>query len=68
MDTKEKIVNSAIELFKEMGYDQVSIPKFVKKQELQKEHFITIFKIKVRLFMNILNKYLPIIMIFYLKY
>ena len=46
MDTKEKIVNSAIELFKEMGYDQVSIPKICEKAGITKGTFYYYFQNK----------------------
>lgn len=46
MDTKKKIVNSAIELFKEMGYDQVSIPKICEKAGITKGTFYYYFQNK----------------------
>ena len=44
MDTKEQIVNSAIEVFKEMGYDQVSIPKICEKAGITKGTFYYYFQ------------------------
>lgn len=55
MDTKRKIINSAIELFGQHGYDGVTIDMLVKKAGINKSTFYYHYESKISLFHFVLH-------------
>src|SRR5208337_521492 len=65
---RDEIVKVSVNLFRKKGYDATSIDEIIKKQVLEREHFISILKTRNYFSSNVLITYFTTLVWKFLKF